>query len=119
MLNLGQRTMLNKAVRKNLENKKVQERLNKSGWNGIDFLNDPNHYMNRDGKMQTLLQKAKGVFKTTMSPDKKKVNKKSFSKTKRGYGHHSGLSLNFQPRVFLKERAIRKAELEDNSFYHE
>lgn len=119
MLTLRQRTMLNKAIRKNLENKKVQERLNKSGWNGIDFLNDPNHHMNRDGLMDKLLEKAKGLFKTTMSPEKRKKRKKSFHSTKYGYGHYSGLSVNFQPRSVLKERAIRKAEMEENKFYHE
>jgi hypothetical protein len=119
MLNYNQKLMLRRAERRILEKKKIRERLNKSGWNGIDFLNDPNHYKNRDGQMKALLKKAKGLFKTTMSPDKKKPGKKSFSKSKHGYGHYSGLSVNFQPRIVLKEKAIRKAEMEENSFYHE
>ena len=110
---------ISKSLRIIAEKKKVKERLKKSDWSGVDYLEDPNHYRNKDGNMEKLLQKAKGLFKTTMSPDKKKPGRKSFHSTKYGYGHYSGLSVNFQPRSFLKERAIRKAEIEDNSFYHE
>lgn len=119
MLSLKQRHKLMRAERRILEKKKIQERLNKSGWNGIDFINDPNHYRNRDGQMENLLNKAKGLFKTTMSPDKKKKGRKSFHSSKYGYGHFSGLSVNFRPRSVLKERAIRKAEMEEGEFYHE
>ncbi len=40
MLNYNQKLMLRRAERRILEKKKIRERLNKSGWNGIDFLND-------------------------------------------------------------------------------
>ena len=119
-LTMSDRKTLNKSLRIILEKKKVKQRLDKSGWSGVDYLEDPNHYRNTNGySMQKLLEKAKGLFKTTMSPDKKKRGRKRFHSTKYGYGHHSGMAVNFQPRSVLKQKAIRKAEMEESKFYHE
>ena len=57
---------ISKSLRIIAEKKKVKERLKKSDWSGVDYLEDPNHYRNKDGNMEKLLQKAKGLFKLAL-----------------------------------------------------
>ena len=47
---------ISKSLRIIAEKKKVKERLKKSDWSGVDYLEDPNHYRNKDGNMEKLLQ---------------------------------------------------------------
>ncbi len=91
MLNFKQKKMLKKAEKRILEKKKLKHGLDKSGWNGIDFLNDHSYYNDSDGRIKRLLKKVKDFLKASVSTENKK----------------------------LRNKAILKAEREDGRFYHE